>query len=162
MARRAATEPDIREITTFFDAQPTRVLRQGGLKTIFYEHGQSWQLPGVRSADAFIAFLLEKTALRQVRLESEHYRDATRYTWGEPRPYELALSLGKNPYLSHASAMAIHGLTDQIPKVGVHQRRAKPREPRPLCSLNRESIARSPAVSAHHGQRSLLEHCASS
>lgn len=48
------------------------------------------------SADKFIAFLIENTFLRQVRLESEHYRDVTRYAWGEPRPYELALSLGKN------------------------------------------------------------------
>ena len=116
MARRAAPKRDLSEITAFFEAQPTRVFRLGDLKTIFYEHGQAWRLPGVKSADTFIAFLLEKTDLRQVRLESEHYRDATRYAWGEPSPYELALSLGKKPYLSHASAMAIHGLTDQIPK----------------------------------------------
>jgi hypothetical protein len=104
-------------IAEFFEAQPKHVFRQGDLKTIYYEQAQAWRIRGVTSANKFITFLLEKSLLRQVRFQSEHYRDVARYAWGEPSPYELALSIGKNPYLSHASAMAIHGLTDQIPKV---------------------------------------------
>jgi len=104
-------------VSKFFEALPKRVFRQRDLKAVFYEHGQTWRLPGVTSADKFIAFVLENALLRRVVLQSEHYRDLTRYAWGDPSPYELALSIGKNPYLSHASAMAIHGLTDQIPKI---------------------------------------------
>ena len=118
MARaRTAKQDSPTPIAEFFDALPKHVFRQGELKTVYYEHAQAWRIPGVTSANKFITFLLEKTLLRQVRLESEHYRDVVRYAWGEPSPYELALSIGKNPYLSHASAIAIHGLTDQIPKV---------------------------------------------
>jgi predicted transcriptional regulator of viral defense system len=52
-----------------------------------------------------------------VNLISEHLRGATRYVWGDfTPPFELALTIGKKPYLSHATAVYIHGLTDQIPK----------------------------------------------
>jgi len=114
---RQRTPSDVGPITQFFDAQPTRVFKAGRLKTIFHEHRGDWGLPTSMSAAAFVDFVVEMTRLQEVKVKSEHYRDATRYSWGEVRPYELALSLGRNPYLSHASAMALHGLTEQIPKV---------------------------------------------
>lgn len=109
---------DIDRINDFFESQPFRIFRLGQLKTAFRTHREDWRLPKSMSAAAFVEFLLEQGQLRKLELKSEHYyRNATRYSWGEPRPYELALSLGRNAYLSHASAMAVHGLTDQIPKV---------------------------------------------
>jgi len=39
-----------------------------------------------------------------------------RYIWDEATPYEVALSLRKGSYLSHASAVFLHGLTQQIPR----------------------------------------------
>jgi hypothetical protein len=117
MPRQRARSNGVGPIIQFFDAQPARIFKIGRLKAIFHEHGVGWGLPTSMSVAAFVDFLVEKTQLQKVKVESEHDRDATRYSWGEPRPYELALSLGRNPYLSHASAMAMHGITEQIPKV---------------------------------------------
>jgi hypothetical protein len=38
-----------------------------------------------------------------------------RYVWKQASPFELALSLKRNAYLCHGTAVAIHGLNDQIP-----------------------------------------------
>jgi hypothetical protein len=118
MAQAQTVKPDtLATVAEFFRTSPKHVFRRTDLSTVLHEHGQTWRIPGVTSTDKFVAFLLDNAVLRPVVLASEHYRDLTRYVWGEPSPYELALSIGKNPYLSHASAVAIHGLTDQIPKV---------------------------------------------
>jgi hypothetical protein len=108
---------DVGLISEFFEAQPFRIFKLGQLKTVFSDHRRDWGLAASMSASAFVEFMVEQGQLRKLELKSEHYRDATRYSWGEPRPNELGLSLGRNAYLSHASAMAVHGLTDQIPKV---------------------------------------------
>jgi len=108
---------DIDRIGDFFEAQPFRIFKLGQLRTAFHEHRKDWVLPASMSAAGFVEFLVEQAQLRKLEVKSEHYRGVTRYSWGLPRPYELALSLGRNAYLSHASAMALHGLTDQIPKV---------------------------------------------
>jgi len=59
---------------------------------------------------------MKDQGLQIVILESEHFRNARRFVWGEVRPYELALSLGKRAYFSHSTAMFLRALTDQIPK----------------------------------------------
>jgi hypothetical protein len=38
-----------------------------------------------------------------------------RYVWKQASPYEIALSLKRKAYLCHATAVFLHGLTEQIP-----------------------------------------------
>jgi predicted transcriptional regulator of viral defense system len=54
--------------------------------------------------------------MREVRLEFPH-RTETLYTWGEVEPYGVALAMKPKGYLTHYSAMALHDLTDQIPRM---------------------------------------------
>src|SRR5262249_7820954 len=44
------------------------------------------------------------------------HRKLTRYSWGKTSIYELAQSLHSNAYLSHATAVALHALTNLNPK----------------------------------------------
>lgn len=118
MARRRRQEETDRQITRFFELQSQRVFRESEIKRFLEEHADEWRLPlNRRSVPKFTSYMSEGRGLQKIVLESEHYRNATRYVWGDIRPYELTLSLGKRPYFSHATAMFLRGLTDQIPKI---------------------------------------------
>ncbi len=117
MARRRRAEELDRTLNRFFDQQLRHVFRESDLKVLLQRHADEWRLPQrLSSVPKFTAFMAEHGGLRKVKLESEHYRNATRYVWGQLRPFELALSLGPHAYFSHATAMFLRGLTDQIPK----------------------------------------------
>lgn len=94
-------------------------------------------LPESTRAQRVIRFLLETKRLRKQEVTREELTsDGTarrkksdgdeesafsrksfpRYIWDEASPYEMALSLRKGSYLSHASAVFLHGLTQQIPR----------------------------------------------
>jgi len=71
------------------------------------------------NASAFIAYLLTKTRLREIRLTAQNYpnaREMVRYLWGNASHYAVALSLKRNAYLCHATAVFLHSLTDQLPR----------------------------------------------
>jgi hypothetical protein len=125
----------------FFATSGQRVFRRTDLATVLHQYGAEWRIPGVTSTDKFVAFLIEHDILRQVVLESEHYRSLKRYVRQDPSPYELGLSIGKSPYLSHASAVAVHGLTDQIPKVVYVNDEQTPKN-LPTPTLTQEGIDR--------------------
>lgn len=72
------------------------------------------------------------------------YRTFTRYIWGESgpmTPYELALSLRGGSYLSHASAVFLHGLTAQIPRT-VYANKEQTPKPSPVGGLTQAGIDR--------------------
>jgi hypothetical protein len=105
------------------------VYRSGDLKTILRNHRDDWRIAQAFTAAQFIEFLLSKTGLRQVILTSETYPSETRFVWGNVSEYELALSLKKNSYLSHGTAVFLHSLNDQIPAMIYvnHEQSTKPR-----------------------------------
>jgi len=50
-----------------------------------------------------------------VALHHSSASNAVRYIWKQASPYEIALSLKRNAYLCHVTAVFLHGLTEQIP-----------------------------------------------
>ena len=68
--------------------------------------------------------------MKKVELIPVHHgltSKAVRYVWKEASPYEIALSLKRNAYLCYATALFLHGLTDQIPSDHFRKRRAEPK-----------------------------------
>lgn len=59
--------------------------------------------------------LLEQNIVRRFQLRSEQYRSVTRYRIGDVSPVQIAASLRPRGYLSHATAVFLHGLTDEAP-----------------------------------------------
>jgi len=45
------------------------------------------------------------------------HRTVTRYVWADASPYAVAATLESRAYLSHGTAVLLHGLTDQLPSV---------------------------------------------
>jgi hypothetical protein len=129
-----------KQITAFFDAAEKRVFSRRGLSTVLAQNRNNWQLAQGTTANDFIEFLCQKAELREVNLKSDKYVLPPRYIWGQVSPYLLALSIRKAGYLSHATAVSLHSLTDQIPKtVYVNfEQSPKPRS----GTLNQESITR--------------------
>jgi predicted transcriptional regulator of viral defense system len=103
------------DIASYFSAVPNKVYRSADLKRILREHRDSWRLTQAFSANQFTDFLLSKTPLQKVVLESKTYPNETRFVWGSASDYQIALSLKPNSYLSHGTAVFLHALNDQIP-----------------------------------------------
>jgi hypothetical protein len=70
-------------------------------------------LPKSLTLEKFRRIALESKALREVKLTSTYPLRTKRYHSGTFTPYELAISLRPNSYLSHGTAAFIHGLTAQ-------------------------------------------------
>lgn len=75
-----------------------------------------WRLAQRTTVEEFLEFLQERGELKKHTLTSINYsKNLTRYTWGHTTPQQLALTICRNGYLTHASAVWTHGLTDLIP-----------------------------------------------
>jgi hypothetical protein len=106
------------DIVALFDSLPTHVFWPSDISKILSENQRFWRLAQSTTSAAFLKFLLDKTPMIKVDLVAVHHTSASnmsRYVWKEASPYEIAISLKHNAYLCHATALFLHGLTDQIP-----------------------------------------------
>jgi hypothetical protein len=128
-------------ITAYFEKSQSRVYTTGDLQTVLADHRNEWNLPLNTTAKKFVNFLLENTSLRRVALTSETYPSIERYEWGEVSPHLLALSIKRGSYLSHATAVFLHALTDQIPRT-IYVNHEQTVKPKPSGTLSQESLDR--------------------
>lgn len=120
MARGRPSRIDIAkpDIVKLFENSAQKIYWPGELASILAQHRSDWRLTQETNARIFSEYLLTKTNLKEVRLSAENYPDAkeiVRYVWGEASPYAVALSLKRNAYLCHATAVFLHSLTEQTP-----------------------------------------------
>ena len=129
------------KITAFFQNSQQRVYTNADLRAVLAQHRYEWNLALNTSAKVFVDFLLENTLLRRRALTSEKYPGIDRYVWSEVSPYLLGLSLKSSSYLSHATAVFLHSLTDQIPKT-IYVNHEQTVKPKPTGALSQESLDR--------------------
>ncbi len=103
-------------IEAYFKACPIRSFKKREILEILVQNRTKWGLPPNIDSKTTLALMLKHCDLREINLRSENYRDEVRYAWQETSPYEIALSLKPNAYLSHGSAAFFLGLTDGIPR----------------------------------------------
>jgi hypothetical protein len=101
------------DIEDFFRSSPIKAFRKTYLSDVLASHREEWGLPAGLTFSKFLSFLLSECELKEEVLESEHYTAERRFVWGTPSVYAVALSLRNRSYLTHLSAMCLHGLTDQ-------------------------------------------------
>lgn len=124
-------------VLDFFTGFEQRVFTRQQLAQVMDQHREEFGLPAMLTVSRFIDTLLTAGQLREVEIPSEaaaaaaeqlqrdepvesddedvrFYRPFARYVWGDASPYEVALSLRRGSYLSHATAVFLHGLTRQI------------------------------------------------
>ena len=108
-----------KEIAAYFEALPHKGFTENDLDSLLSQKRHDWRLPESTTVRKFIGFLLEATPMRQVLLESvgeTELRTVTRYAWGNASAYSVAAILEPKAYLSHGTAVLLHGLTDQLPQ----------------------------------------------
>lgn len=129
---------------------PQRVFTRKQIATIQGTYGEQLELPQSLSTARLITFLEDAGQLREERIAQDTsnpseneaiYRPYTRYVWGDASPMEVALSLRTRSYLSHASAVFLHGLTTQLPKTVYVNQEQTPKPP-PSGELTQQSIDR--------------------
>ena len=127
--RRHKIEINQAQIVKYFDAAPKRVYTRTALQIALNKDLREFVGRTVNT-DQFALFLINNAALRKIEVaRSTHPRvPLVRYIWRDPSAYEIGLAIAKG-YLSHGSAVALHGLTDALPR---------------LVYVNREQAAKSP------------------
>lgn len=120
-------------ILRHFEQIGKRVFNSQELAGILDEQREEWQLATSTKLDNFIGFLSTKGSLQLVQITpGENHPQArtfTRYVWGDASPFSIGLSTFKNAYLSHGTAVFLHGLNDQIPRRVIyvnHEQTQKP------------------------------------
>jgi predicted transcriptional regulator of viral defense system len=122
-----------------------KVFHSTDLTHLLVENRSTWHLAANTTVEEFIRFLSEKGKLHEVQLipgkNHPAARKLTRYVWGAASPYLIGLSIRKGAYLSHGTAVFLHGLNDQLPRViCVNQEQTpKPRSTEP-SELAQEAI----------------------
>ena len=121
------------------DGTGRSVFRRRELDALFADVQADLKLQKQATAGQCIRFLESQGKLRKFEIKSLKYRNESRYAWGTPSPYEVALSLRPGAYLTHGTALALHGLLDQMPKTFYVNKEQSPK-PRPSGALTQERL----------------------
>jgi hypothetical protein len=129
-------------LVELLESTPGTVLKRSDLATRVKGAVAQKRLPQAITLTETIAFLETRGLARVVlRLPGGIGDPITRFTWGPPSMYALGVSLRPGAYLSHASAVFLHGLTEQIPKTIYVNKEQSPKPP-PQGQLTQEAIDR--------------------
>lgn len=104
------------DIVHSFENSTTNVYWPSDISSVLAKNRRDWRLAQSLTEKKFIEFMAQKTKLSEIKLTSVKYGSLTRYSWGEVSAYQIALSVKRGAYLSHATAVFLHGLTDQLPR----------------------------------------------
>jgi hypothetical protein len=133
---------DRSRITTFFDSASSKVYSYRDLATLLHENRSAWGFPSTTTIRDYLQYLVEQTQMHVAALTSDVIAAPTKYVWGNASPYEVALSLRPKAYLSHGTAVYLHGLTDRFARV-IHLNQEQSSKPKgDPHSLTQESIRR--------------------
>jgi predicted transcriptional regulator of viral defense system len=128
-------------ISKFFEESGRHVYTRDALGDVLARNRTIWNIPDYVQTDKFIEFLTTESELSVVQVSSEHYRSATRYIWRRASPFAVALSLRPDAYLSHGTAVFLHGLTEQIPSL-IYVNKEQTPKLRSASVVTPESVAR--------------------
>lgn len=113
------------EIKTHFNKGQKTIFTFLDIAEILENKRVEWELPKTLSAPRFLRLLLENTNLKMTSIKFPH-REYYRYTLGEVTIWAYCLSLVKNSYYTHRTALYIHNLISDPPNkiyVNFEQRR---------------------------------------
>jgi hypothetical protein len=123
---------------------PPCVFTTRGLQAFIKEKKEEGLFPSEVSFSAIRKELSEIEGLVAQEIECPTYgKKEFRYLWGNPSALQVALSLKKGGYLSHGSAVLIHGLNDERPfTIYLNQEQSIKPSLNKEGSLSQEAISR--------------------
>ncbi len=93
------------------------------------------------SSRDLIDLLARHDLVQEKVLASPIYKEYVRYVLPGYSPFELALSLRSNSYLTHGTAVYLHGLTDQLPRT-IYVNKEQSPKPESAGQLAQQSLDR--------------------
>ena len=93
-----------------FKQLPPRATTRRALSEYLGDQRSAWNAPKSFGVDDLIVLLRENDIMRIAEISSEDYGSKTRYIFGSISPLQLACSFYKDSYLSHGTALYLHGL----------------------------------------------------
>lgn len=102
-------------IGEFLEGREELLFNRRQLENVFREQRSTWKLPKIMLAREFIEKLVEHALLTATRIALPA-GSRTFYYRGAVNAYRLALGLVPHSYLSHQSALYVHGLSPTIPQ----------------------------------------------
>jgi hypothetical protein len=106
-----------KNIEAYFTTLKTNVFLKKDIGRILADYRSQWHLPHCLKLDDFIRHLMKVSKLKEITLVSPNYgKTVIRFAWINPSPYRLGLSLRSGSYLSHHTAIHLHGLIRVMPR----------------------------------------------
>ena len=131
------------KLTKILGETPSSAFSLRQLQQFLARLKQQKMLPRSLSFHEFQEVFLEQEGVQEVTITcAEYEKEEVRYLFNQPSIFDVSLTLRPRSYLSHGSAVFLHGLNDQLPKVlFVNQEQSKKQE-RKKSSLIQESLDR--------------------
>jgi predicted transcriptional regulator of viral defense system len=98
------------KILKHFRLLAPQAITRRAVATILDEYRDSWMMPRNFGSERLITLLLENEVIRIAELRSDDYGAKTRYLLGDVSIFQLANSIYKDSFLSHGTALHLHGL----------------------------------------------------
>lgn len=119
-----------------------KVFSASQLGGLLRENREFWRLAQRTNTAEFIDFLEKQKELKEAEFVSDAYgRQIVRYARGDASIYEFAQSLQSKGYLSHGTAVALHGLNDLLPTT-LYVNLEQSEKPAPTGQLTQSGIDR--------------------
>jgi hypothetical protein len=125
---RARTQTKIKH---HFEHIGTAIFWPSDISKILHQHRATWEAWDLSGRDV-VDFLLETALLRKAEFTSAKYATVVRYVRGNPSSYRLALSLRRNSFLCHYTALELHGLAPHSGPVYANKEQSDKPEPNGL------------------------------
>lgn len=126
------------EVIQFFDKHPKSIFSYRDMSNILSQGQRYWHLPSTYNVRKFI-----ENALNEINLKEETitfpYRSYKRYIWKNVSKYKLYLSLVKDSYFSHQTALFLHQLIDVKPSI-IFLNSEQSKKPKLKGKLSQEGI----------------------
>ena len=97
-------------IKAAIETQAPAAWSRKNFEALLKQYREAWGAPQSLTTSGLIEFLIDNEIVRPVEIRSKAYDRKMRYVLGRPSPLQFALSFFKDSYLSHASALEVHGL----------------------------------------------------
>lgn len=108
-----------------FRRQSARAMTRQDLSDYLATRRSAWKAPQSLGVDALINLLIENDSLKVAEISSDSYGRKARYLVGEVSFLQFASSFYKGSYLSHGTALHLHGLATLGPTFVNHEQSPK-------------------------------------
>ena len=135
----------LRDLREALNSASQRVFAPQELRSFLDRERLRLAIPLSMGSAKLIGLLVQEGVLHEVRLQREGTTSTastrTRFVVGNVSPYEVGLSLARGGYLSHASALFLNALTEQVPKT-IYVNKEQTPKPRGRAVLTQPAIDR--------------------